>query len=194
MVVDPDGTRHPPSLHVHWSTKPGHMGLQSMSWIGIPLEADRLWKPDEIELSLKGERTDEGGSVIFHSTRHGGIHRSASPIAKSLRPNFDLTWVKIEEAYLIAQLWSGWPWTAEHRDRKGAALGSQAILLPGPDDAQAMFIRLKIRLDAQAARPAEKCRANFGLSQRELEESQAHWGTPIRRPDLERVTPVTPRR
>jgi hypothetical protein len=184
MVVDPDGTRHPPSLHVHWSTKPGYMGLQSMSWIGIPLDATRLWKPDEIELSMKGERTDEAGSVIFQSPKHGRILRSADRLARSLRPHFELTWVKIEEAYLISQLWSGWPWTAEHSDSKGVTLGSQAILLPGPDESQAMFDRLRIRLAEHAADPAAKCQANLGPTRRELEESQVLRATPIPRPDL----------
>lgn len=184
MLVDPDGTRRDLSFHVHWSAKPGHMGLQSMSWIGIPLDSDRLWKPDEIELSIKGERTDEAGSVIIQSPKHGRIHRSADRLARSLRPHFELTWVKIEEAYLIARLWSGWPWTAEHRDSKGATLGSQAILLPGPDASQAMFARLRIRLAEHAADPAGKCQANLGPTQRELEESQVLRATPIPRPDL----------
>ena len=194
MVVEPDGTRRPADLHVHWSTKPGYMALQSMSWIGIPLDADRLWKPDDIELSMKGDRTDKAGSLIFQSRKHGRIHRPASRLAESLRPHFELTWVKIEEAYLIAQLWSAWPWTAEHSDSKGVTLGSQAILLPGPDASQEMFSRLRARLDEQAAEPAAKCHANLGPTQRELEESQVNWGTPIRRPDLTSVTPVTPPR
>jgi hypothetical protein len=194
MLVEPDGTRREMSFYIHWSNQPGYMALQRMRWIWIPLDAARLWKPDEIELSLKGERTDEEGSIIFLSPKYGRIHGSASDLAKSLRPNFELTWVKIGDPYLIAQLWSGWPWTAEHSDRKGVPLGSQAILLPGPEAAQAMFARLRARLDEAAAEPAAKCHANFGPTQRELEESQIHRGTPIRRPDLTPVTPITPPR
>lgn len=191
MLVDLDGTRREMSYYVNWSSQPGHMAEQRMSWIWIPLDAQRLWKPDEIEFSMKGERTDEKGSVIFQSPKYGRIFRSADDLAKSLRPTFDMTWIKIGEAYLIAQLWDGWPWTAEHSDRNGVSLGSQAILLPGPEGVQAMFTRLEARLDQDAAQPAAKCQANYGPSQRELEESQIHRGSPIRRPDL---TPATPPR
>lgn len=190
MMVDPDGSRRDLSFYIHWSPKPGHIAMQGMSWIGIPLDSDRLWKPDDIELSLKGKRADEAGSVVFQSPKHGRIHRPASRLAKWL-PTFEVTWVKVEEAYLIAQLWSAWPWTAEHLDSKGVTLGPQAILLPGPDAAQAMFNRLRARLDAQAADPAAKCQANLGPTRQELEDSQVNWSTPIRRPDLTSVTPVT---
>jgi hypothetical protein len=190
MMAYPDGTRGEMSYYVHWSVKPGHMAEQMMSWIWIPLDSNRLWKPDEIELSVKGEQTDELGSIIFLSPKHGRISRPARNLAKPL-PEFRTTWVKIEQAYLIAQLWSGWPWTAQHSDRKGQPLGSQAILLPGPEAVQAMYSRLKARLERDSAEPASKCHANFGPSQREIEESQIHWGTPIPRPDL---TPVTPPR
>ncbi|HEX8226065.1 MAG TPA: hypothetical protein VF605_19835 [Allosphingosinicella sp.] len=190
MMVYPDAPRGEMSYYVHWSAKRGHMAEQRMSWIWIPLDAVRLWKPDEIEFSLNGERTDEAGSVIFQSPKLGRIYRGAERLAKRL-PTFETTWVKIEEAHLIAQLWSAWPWTAEHSDGKGVTLGSQAILLPGPDASQAMFARLRARLYEQAAEPAANCHANLGQTQQELEESQIHWGTPIRRPDLTSVTPVT---
>jgi hypothetical protein len=54
-----------------------------------------------------------------------------------------------------------------------------------------MFTRLRAALDRAADDPAARCQANYGPTQRELEESQAHYGTPIRRPNLESVEPVT---
>ena len=189
MLVDPDGTRRELSYYVHWSDQPGYMARQRMSWIWIPVDAVRLWKPDEIELSVKGERTDEEGSLNFRSPKYGWIFRSAPGLVKRL-PNFDVTWVKIEEANLIAHLWSGWQWTAEHMDRKGVPLGSQAVLLPGPDVAQAMFARLRARLASDSADPAAKCQANLGPTRQEMEDSLVNWGTRIPRPDLT-VTPVT---
>lgn len=195
MLVDPDGTRREMSFYVHWSDQPGYMAEQQMRWIWIPLDAARLWKPDDIELSLQGVTTDEEGSVDFRSPKYGRIWRSARGIAGSLRPHFNTTRVKIEEAYLIAQLWSGWGWTAEHSDRKGAPLGSQAVLLPGPDAAQALFERLRSRLAEDSAQPAARCRANLGQTRWELEESQALPAQPIRRPDFTPVTSVPqPRR
>ena len=190
MMVDPDGTRRELSYYVHWADQPGYIAEQSMSWIWIPLDAARLWKPDEIGLSVEGQRTDERGQVVIRSPKYGRLSRSARGLAKSLRPTFHTTWIKIEEAYLVAQLWAGWPWTAEHTDRNGAALGSQAVLLPGPEAAQAMFTRLRAKLDAAAADPAKGCRANLGKTQQELEEEQVHWGSPIRRPDLDSPRPV----
>lgn len=194
MLVDPDGTRREMSYYVHWSAQPGHMAEQKMSWIWIPFDAAKLWKPDEIELWMKGERTDEEGSVNFRSPKYGWISRPARGVAESLRPNWNITRVKIGEAYLIAQLWSGWLWAAEHSDRKGVPLGSQAILLPGPDSAQAMFTRLRTRLASDSADPAAKCRANFGPTHWEMVEAQVNRGTPIRRPDFSPVTSVPPPR
>jgi hypothetical protein len=80
-----------------------------------------------------------------------------------------MTWVKIDDSYLVAQLWAGWPWTVEHLDRKAATLGSQAVLLPGPEVAQAMFTRLRTRLDSGARDPASNCRANLEPSRWERE-------------------------
>lgn len=195
MLVDPDGTRREMSFYVHWSSQPGYIAQQRMSWIWIPLDAARLWKPDEIELSLRGVGIDEEGSVNFRSPKYGRIWRPARGLAKSLRPTFASSWVKIEEAYLVAQLWSGWGWTVEHSDRKGAPLGSQAVLLPGPDAAQALFERLRSRLAEDSAQPAAKCHANFGQTRWELEQSQALPAQPIPRPNLTDVTPVPqPRR
>lgn len=191
MMVDPDRTRREMSYYVHWSVGPGHMAEQRMSWIWIPLDAARLWKPDEIELSIKGERTDEEGSVSFRSPKYGRLSRPAKNLAKSLRPTFNMTWVSIGEAYLVAQLWAGWPWTAEHSDRKGVPLGEQAILLPGPDAAQAMFTRLRARLDSDSADPAARCQANLGPTRWEMEDALINWGHPVKRPDLIPVTPVT---
>lgn len=188
MMVDPDGTRREMSYYVSWS---GHTAGQQMSWIWIPIGAARLWKPDEILLSLDGERTDEEGSVLFHSPKYGRLDRPARDFAKSLRPHSDTTRVTIGEAYLVAQLWSSWPWTAEHRDRKGVTLGAQAILLPGPDVAQAMFARLRARIVLDAANPAARCHANLGPTHQEMVDSLVNWGQRIPRPDLTSTVPIT---
>ncbi len=50
MIVKPDGTRGEMSYYVHWSSQPGYIAEQSLSWIWIPLDAAQLWKPDEIAL------------------------------------------------------------------------------------------------------------------------------------------------
>lgn len=192
MLVDPDLTRRELSYYVNWADQPGYIAEQRMSWIWIPLDAARLWKPDEIGLSVDGERTDEEGWVVFHSPKYGRLSRPARGRAKSLRPTFNTSWIKIEEAYLVAQLWAGWPWTVEHSDRESVALGSQAVLLPGSEAAQAMYTRLRARLDSAAADPAKGCHANLGKTQRELEEEQIHWGAPISRPNLESAEPVRP--
>ncbi len=191
MIVKPDGTREEMSYYVHWSTQPGYIGEQSMNWIWIPLDAAKLWKPDEIGLSVKDEGTEEPRSVRFNSPRHGKIWGSGPGLARSLRPTFNSTWVKIDEAYLIAQLWDGWPWSLELSGPKGQPLGSQVVLLPGPDVAQAMFGRLRYRLEALSREAASKCHANLGPTRWEMEQSLINWGTPIRRPDLSSPTPVT---
>ncbi|HEX8381707.1 MAG TPA: hypothetical protein VF619_14290 [Allosphingosinicella sp.] len=191
MIVRPDGSRGEMSYYVHWSTQPGYIAQQSMNWIWIPLDAAKLWKPDEIAISVKDEPSGEAGSVSFNSPKHGKIWRPALGLAKSLRPTFNSTSVKIGEAYLIAQLWDGWPWSLDLSDSKGQPLGSQVVLLPGPDDAQAMFGRLRSRLEPLSRNAASKCRANLGPTRREMEESLINWGTPIRRPDLSSAIPVT---
>jgi hypothetical protein len=191
MIVKPDGNRGEMSYYVHWSTQPGYIAEQSMNWIWIPLDAVKLWKPDEIGLSVKDERADEARSVRFDSPKHGQIWRSAPGLTKSLRPTFKSTWVKIDEAYLVAQLWDGWPWSLALSDSKGQPLGSQAVLLPGPDAAQAMFGRLRSRLEPLSRAPASKCNANLGPTRWEMEQSLINWGTPIRGPDLSPATPIT---
>ncbi|HEU0134511.1 MAG TPA: hypothetical protein VFR28_06780 [Allosphingosinicella sp.] len=191
IIVKPDGSRGEMSYYVHWSAQPGHSAQQSMNWIWIPLDAVKLWKPDEIEIGVKVERSDETGSVSFKSPRYERIWRPARGLAKSLRPTFDSTAVTIGEPYLIAQLWAGWPWSVDLSDTRGQPLGSQAVLLPGPDAAQAMFDRLRARLEALSRDAASKCQANLGPTRREMEESLIHWGTPIRRPNLSSATPVT---
>lgn len=191
MIVKPEGSRGEMSYYVHWSAQPGHIAGQSMNWIWIPLDSVKLWKPDEIGLSVKDERTDEARSVRFNSPKHGPIWRSAPGLAKSLRPTFNSTWVTIDEAYLLAQLWDGWPWSLDLSDSKGQPLGSQAVLLPGPDSAQAMFGRLRSRLEALSLDAASKCHANLGPTRWEMEQSLILWGTPIRRLDLSSPAPIT---
>lgn len=191
MIVKPDGTRGEMSYYVHWASQPGYIAQQSMNWVWIPLDAAKLWKPDEIGVSVKDERTDEPRSVSFSSPKYGRIWRSAPGLAKSLRPEFDSTWVKIDEAYLIAHLWAGWPWSLDLSGSKGQPLGSQVVLLPGPDVAQAMFGRLRSRLQGLSLDAASKCHANLGPTRWEMEQSLINWGTPIRRPDLSSSTPIT---
>lgn len=156
MPVELDGTRGALSFYVTW-VGPTYTAEQRMCWIGIPKDADKLWKPDEIEISIKGERTDEEGRVIFHSAKYGQVERPARGLAKSARPTLIATRVNVDEAYLRAQLWSAWPWAAEHVDREAAPLGRQAILLPNPDSIQAIFKRLRAKLESAAADPAMKC-------------------------------------
>ncbi|HEX8062729.1 MAG TPA: hypothetical protein VF535_05890 [Allosphingosinicella sp.] len=191
MVVKPDGTRGEMSYYIHWASQPGYIAEQKMSWIWIPLDARKLWKPDGIELSVKAERTDEAGSLRFRSPRYGSIWRPARDFAKSLRPTFNWTWVKIDEAYLVAQLWASWPWSLDLSDSKGQPLGSQAVLMPGPDAAQAMFARLRSRLDAVSREAKSKCRANLGPTSWEMEQELINWVTRIRQPDLTSQTPIT---
>lgn len=165
MLVYPDGSRRQLSYYVNWADQPGYIAEQRMSWIWIPLDATRLWKPDDIGFSVDSERTDEQGSVVFTSPGSGRMDQSARGMVKSLRPTFPATWVSVDDAYLIAQLWAGWPWEARLSDRKGAVLGSQAILLPGAEPSQAMFTRLRAELDRVAQDPAGKCNANLEPSE-----------------------------
>ena len=191
MIVLPDGTRRELSYYVSWAEQPGYMAMQQMRWVWIPLDAARLWKPDDFSISVAGGRSDEEGGVRFASSSRESIHESARGKVRSLRPHFDITALNVGDAYLVARLWEGWPWTVTLTDRKGVTLGTQQILLPGPETAQAMFTRLRARLESAGADPAQSCRANLGPTQRELEESQVHWGTRIRSPDLESARPIT---
>ena len=52
MLVDPDGTRRELSFYLSWSEKPGYMAMQQMRWVWIPLDATRLWKPDDFTISI----------------------------------------------------------------------------------------------------------------------------------------------
>lgn len=160
MLVYPDGTRRELAFYINWSDQPGYVAMQMASWLGIPQDAAQLWKPDKIEFSVNSKRTDKRGFVIFESPVGGQISEPARAMAKSLRPQFSSTWISVDDGYLVSRLWAGWPWQAKLRDRNGAALGVQAILLPGPETAQAMFARLKIELDGYVADKATKCSAN----------------------------------
>jgi hypothetical protein len=160
MMVDPDRRRRELSFYVNWSEQPHYMALQQMRWISIPLDATRLWKPDDIALAIDGEKTDEQGSLYFRFEAHAPFSESAAGKVKSLG-NFKRKWVTLVDAYLRARLWANWPWSVEHDDRNGLSLGKQAILLPGPDVSQAMFERLRGRLDAAAREPAKNCTANL---------------------------------
>jgi hypothetical protein len=191
MLVDPDGTRRALSFYVSWSEKPGYMALQQMRWVWIPLDATRLWKPDDFTIFIADGEADEDDRAVFTAPERASIWGSPGSRIVSLRPHFQRSKLHVEDGYLVAQLWAGWPWTAELRGREGERLGSQAFLLPGPETAQAMFTRLRAALDLAAADPAARCQANHGPTQRELEESQAHYGTPISRPNLEPSVPVT---
>jgi hypothetical protein len=70
----------------------------------------------------------------------------------------------------MAHLWAGWRWKVILSDRKGMPLGSQEILLPGPEQAQAMFARLRAELDRRAQAPAANCTPNLEPTQQEIDE------------------------
>jgi len=160
VMVSPTGERSGLSYQVNWSEKPHFMALQQMNWIWIPLDATALWKPDDIQLAIDGNKVDEQGSLAFRIDGGGSISEAAAGKVKSLG-SFGRKWVRLVDGYLRARLWAHWPWTVEHTDRKGASLGTQAILLPGPAVSQAMFERLRARLDLAAREPAKHCSANL---------------------------------
>ena len=161
VLVYPGGERRELSFQLNWADQPGYIAEQQAIWFGIPPDAAQLWKPDKIAFSVDSKRTDERGLVIFDSLAAGQIADPARVSVKSLRPTFPATWVSVDEGYLISKLWAGWPWRAKLIDRKGVTLGTQAILLPRPEVAQAMFARLKAELERLAAEKATKCSANI---------------------------------
>jgi hypothetical protein len=168
MLVYPDGGRRQLSFYINWSVQPGHMAEQQVSWVGIPPNAVQLWKPDEIAFSVEAKRTDKKGAVTFTSSAFGQISEPAEGKVRSLRPNFRSSWVSLDDSYLVSKLWDGWPWEARLTDRNGATLGTQAMLLPRPETAQAMFTRLKAELDRSATERATKCTPNFGPDEDQL--------------------------
>lgn len=160
VLVYPSGERRELSFQINWSAQPGYMAEQQLSWVGIPPAAVTLWKPDKIAFSVSTRRTDERGGITFDSSGFGKISEPARGKVRSLRPTFHSTWVSIDDAYLVSRLWSGWPWEVTLSDRKGVTLGSQAILLPPPEAAQAMFTRMRAELDQSAASKEKECAAN----------------------------------
>jgi hypothetical protein len=170
MIVTPDGRRASLSYYVNWSQQPHYIAEQQMRWVWIPLDATKLWKPDEIGLSVRTERDDDRGSVAFDSPEYGRLTPTGRGTFHSLRPTFHATWVSVGDAYLMAHLWAEWRWKVILSDRKGMPLGSQEILLPGPEQAQAMFARLRAELDRRAQAPAANCTPNLEPTQQEIDE------------------------
>jgi hypothetical protein len=170
MMVYPDGSRQGLSYYVSWADQPGYIAEQQMNWIWIPLDATKLWKPDEIGFSVDSRQADDKGVIYFEGPTLARISHPAGGMVEAL-PTFQTTWVKLIDRYLVARLWAGWPWRAEVLDRKGATLGSQAILLPGPEASQAMFTRLRSELEREAQARGPKCSPNLEPSQEELERA-----------------------
>lgn len=138
----------------------GYIASQSMTWIGIPRAAASLWKPDRIEFGIPGRETDEDGFIRFDSLQQVSLYSVVRPASvRSLRPTFDLSWVKIEDASVIAQLWHRPARRVSYIGRGGRSLGETEILLPAPADAQTLFTRMRAALERKLADPAAHCRA-----------------------------------
>lgn len=190
LLTEPGAVRRHVDFYVSWAQQPRYMAEQQLSWVGIPVDATRLWKPDLYYFGLAGDRTDERGLVTFSSPGVRRIDVMARNVARSLRPHFNTTAVTIDDASQRTQLWEGRDWTAEHWDRHGNSLGRGPILLPGEAAVQPVFARLRAELDRRAADPDRLCRIISQQTQQELEESLYLYAHPIR-PTLESATPIT---
>lgn len=157
MEIASDGTPRPLSFEIGAAGRTGAGGSQLMSWTSIPVAANLLWKPDSIVLTIPSARIgrrdaiefeDEQGLLLLLEPAHG--------LARSLRP-MQLTSIAVAEPRLVAQLWDNWPSRVSHRGESRRRLGSAPILLPRPDAAQALFARLRARVEAAAADPETHC-------------------------------------
>ncbi len=185
MHVADGGGREPPGFEIHLRGEDGHGALQRMTWVGIPLAATILWKPDDIYFGITTERTDEQGILVFvQPPPYGQRHSvSAGGMVRSVGPDFPLTPVTVEKGSLVQLLWAYGPWTVEYRDRNGQMLGTAAILLPRAEAAQALFARMRAELERKASDPARNCEPVPEPTDEELEDSVIHRGTRIPRPD-----------
>lgn len=192
MQVADGGGREPPGFEIHVRGEDGHGALQRMTWVGIPLDATILWKPDDIYFGIGTERTDEEGTLLFVQPPYGQRHGfSARGMVRSLGPDFPLTPVTVESGSLVQLLWRYGPWTVEYRDRNREMLGTATILLPRAEAAQALFTRMRAELERKASDPARNCEPIPEPTQQELEDSVSPRGTRIPRPDVSSVAPVT---
>ena len=190
LLGEPGAVRQHVDFYVSWARQPRYIAEQQMSWVGIPVDATRLWKPDRYSLDLAGDRTDVRGLVIFTSPSARRIDVPALRVVRSLRPEFNITSVTIEDASQRTQIWEGRAWTAEHVDRQGNSLGRGPMLLPGEAAIQPVFARLRAELDRRATDPDHLCRTIPQPTPEELEERQADYGTRMPTPNLDAVEPV----
>lgn len=190
LLSEPGAVRRHLDFYVSWAQQPGYMAEQQYVWVGIPVDATRLWKPDRIYFGLAGDRTDEQGLVLFSSAAVPRIDMPADRLVRSLRPTFNVTAVTIEDASLRTRLWEGGGWTAAHIDRQGNPLGQGALLLPTEAAIQPVFARLRAEVERRAADPDRYCRIIPEPTRQELEERQVDWGQRISRPNLESVAPI----
>jgi len=147
-------------FYIYWVPQRGYIASQTMSWIGVPRDATSLWKPDRIEFGIAGSETDEAGFIRFDSLQGVSLYSVVRPASvRSLRPTFDLSWVKIEDASVIAQLWHRPARRVSYIGRGGRSLGEADILLPLPGEAQTLFTRMRAALERKLADPAAHCRA-----------------------------------
>jgi hypothetical protein len=157
MEVDDEGRKQPPYFVINWSKQPGYAAEQQMSWLGIPVDAELLWKPDRYAFGIAGRKTDRRGVLIFRSPKGQQHNLSAHGRVKSLRSNFGLTWVELEDGQTRTRIWSGEQWTVEHRDRRGRELGTAKLLLPAASVAQSLYSRLRAKLLPMAGAPDRHC-------------------------------------
>ena len=191
LVDEPGPLKRHVDFYVSWAQQPGYMAEQQLSWVGIPQDAVRLWKPDRYYFGISSETTDRDGFIVFKGPGHERVSAPSELMVRSLRPHFPITAVSAHEGWLVWRLWSGDGWTAEMFDSKGKSLGQSAILLPPATVLQPLFARMRAELDRKAASPQGVCYAIPEPTQQELEDALIHRGTPIRGPDLEAVEPVT---
>lgn len=160
ILVGMDNAPATLDFYIYWVPQRGHIAGQTMSWIGVPRDATILWKPDRIEFGIAGRETDEAGFIRFDSLQEASLYSVVRPASvRSLRPTFDLSWVKIEDASVIAQLWHRPARRVSYIGRDGRSLGEADILLPLPAEAQALFTRMRAALEDKLADPSAQCRA-----------------------------------
>jgi len=160
LLVGTEDGRGTLDFYIWWVPERGHAAGQAIAWIGVPRPATLLWKPDRIEFGIPGTRTDARGFLRFDSLQGSSLLSVVRPASvRSLRPNFDLSWVTIDDAALLAQLWGRPPGGVRYTDRRGDLLGSVAVQLPAAAEAQALFTRMRAALERKAADPAHHCRA-----------------------------------
>jgi hypothetical protein len=167
MRLGADRGRTTLEFYLRRAEAPGHVATQIMSWVAIPHDATRLWKPDRIEVAIPARGSDRNGMLLFQGPGERET-RPAREISDSLRPHFDMLWVKLEEPAFVARLW-GWsvPWRIDHLDRRMRRIASAEFRLPGAAEAQSIFTRLRAAIDRKAADPAANCRA---IADREPQE------------------------